>query len=290
MPSLRRGRRASHAAAPRADAPSVPAEAPAKPAGGTALVTGASSGIGEAFARALAARGHDLVLVARRRDRLEGLAAALRAPHGVSVEVVVADLSKPLGVDDVTQAVDRLGLEIELLVNNAGFGSYGAFAELPLGRELEMIDLNVRALVALTGHVLPGMLERRHGTIVNIASTTSFQPVPYMAVYGASKAFVLHFSEAVAQECAQRGVRVLAVCPGHTPTEFQRVSGVDRRPSRTSSQSVDEVVREALGALDGDAGDVVVTGLPNTLTPHAPRRRPRRALGWLIERAFRPRG
>jgi uncharacterized protein len=261
-----------------------------RPPPGPALVTGASSGIGAAFARALAARGQPLVLVARRRERLEQLGGELRARHGVAVELVCADLSKPLGVDDVTRAVEARGLEIELLVNNAGFGSYGAFAQLPLHRELEMIDLDVRALVALTGHYLPRMIERQRGAIIQIASTTSFQPVPYMAVYGAAKAFVLHFSEAVARECISTGVRVLAVCPGHTPTEFQRVSGADRRPTRTTSQSADDVVSEALAALErgGDAGDVVVTGLPNKLTTQAPRLLPRRTLARLIERAFRP--
>ena len=281
------GRRSKPPAAPTRRAAAEPVD-PAPP--GPALVTGASSGIGEAFARALGARGQPLVLVARRRERLEKLGAERRARHGVAVELVCADLSKPLGVDDVTRAVEARGLEIELLVNNAGFGSYGAFAQLPLGRELEMIDLDVRALVALTGHYLPRMIERGRGAIVQIASTTSFQPVPYMAVYSAAKAFVLHFSEAVARECVSTGVRVLAVCPGHTPTEFQRVSGADRRPTRTSSQSADEVVREALAALERKDNwrDVVVTGLPNKLTTQAPRLLPRRTLARLIERAFRP--
>lgn len=255
-----------------------------------AIVTGSSSGIGEAFARALAGRGHHLVLVARRRERLEKLAAELRAAHGTDVLTLAVDLSKPTGVDRVGALLEREGVEVELLVNNAGFGSYGPFVELELGRELEMIDLDVRALVALTGLILPGMIERRAGTIIQIASTTSFQPVPYMAVYGACKAFVLSFSEAIASECQGTSVRVLAVCPGHTPTEFQRVSGADRRPARTSSQSAADVVKEALAALEHGRDDIVVTGGPNKVTTQLPRLLPRRWLGRIIERAFRPRG
>jgi short-subunit dehydrogenase len=255
----------------------------------TALVTGASSGIGEAFAHALASQGHHLALAARRRNRLERLAGELRAAHGVDVATYAVDLSKPQGVDELTSAVDRAGLEIDLLVNNAGFGSYGPFVELELGRELEMIDLDVRALVALTGHFLPPMLARGKGAILQIASTTSFQAVPYMAVYGACKAFVLSFSEAISSECQGTGVRVLAVCPGHTPTEFQQISGGDRRPTRTTSQTAADVVAEALAALDKGRDDVVVTGVPNKVTAQLPRLLPRRWLGRILERAFRPR-
>jgi short-subunit dehydrogenase len=255
-----------------------------------ALVTGASSGIGEVFARALAARSFDLVLVARRKDRLDALHEQLRERHGATCHVVAADLAKPTGVDDAVAVVEQLARPVDLLVNNAGFGSYGPFAALPPERELEMIDLNVRALVALTGHFLPSMVSRRAGSVLNVASTTSFQPVPYMAVYGATKAFVLHFSEAVASEVRGSGVRVLAVCPGHTPTEFQHTSGVHARPARTPSQSAEEVVREALAALDAGSDDVVVTGLPNKLTTRLPRLLPRRAMTWIVERGFRPRG
>lgn len=257
--------------------------------GPVALVTGASSGIGEAFARALGARGHELVITARRADRLQQLANELRGRYGVTALPVVADLSTPAGVDDLTSAVERLDVAVDLLVNNAGYGSYGRFHELPLSRELAMIDLNVRALVALTGHFLPPMVARRRGTIIQIASTTSFQPVPYMAVYGATKSFVLNFSEAVAHECAAMGVRVLAVCPGHTPTGFQKESGVDQRPTRTSAQPVEDVVAESLAALDGSDTHVVVTGLPNKLTTQLPRVLPRRVLSAIVERAFRPR-
>jgi uncharacterized protein len=253
-----------------------------------AVVTGASSGIGEVFARALAKRGCDLVVSARRRERLQALAEDLRARHNVAVHMAPADLANPLGVDDLLGVVESLACPVDLLVNNAGFGSYGPFHRLPLERELAMVDLNVRALVALTGALLPGMLDRGQGAIVQIASTTSFQPVPYMAVYAATKAFVLNFSEAVAHECKGTGVQVLTVCPGHTPTEFQQVSGVHQRPTRTSSQSAQDVVGEALDALDRKRETVVVTGWPNRITTQFPRLVPRRLLGWAIERAFRP--
>jgi uncharacterized protein len=252
-----------------------------------ALVTGASSGIGAAFARALARRGYDLCLVARRADRLEALAAELK---GVVAQPVVADLAHPSGVEDAIRGFDRLGRELDLLVNNAGVGSYGAFHALPLDRELAMVDLNVRALTMLTGHFLPGMVSRGRGGIIQIASTTSFQPVPYMAAYGASKAYVLHFSEAIARELQGTGVRVIAVCPGHTPTEFQKTSGVDRRPARTSSQDAASVVEEALRAFERGDSPVVVTGWPNRVTTLAPRVLPRRVLSWAVGRAFRPRG
>lgn len=254
-----------------------------------ALVTGASSGIGEVFARTLAARGYDLLLVARRAGKLEAMASDLRSHHGIEAHAVGADLSNPRGVDETIAAVERIAREVDLLVNNAGFGSYGAFAELPVESELEMIDLNVRAVVALTGHFLPKMVARRSGGIIQIASTTAFQPVPYMGTYGATKAFVLHFTEAIAHELKGSGVRMLAVCPGHTPTEFQQRSGVVHRPTRTPSQSAEDVVREALDAFERSSAHVVVTGLPNKAITRLARVVPRRALTWIVGQGFRPR-
>jgi len=253
-----------------------------------AVVTGASSGIGEAFARALAARGFDLMIVARRLERLEQLAQHLRSAHGIEVHAVRADLATVNGVDDTIGAAMRVARPVELLVNNAGIGSYGAFAELPVERELEMVDLNVRALVALTGHFLPQMISRGRGGILQVASTTSFQPVPYMATYGASKAFVLHFSEAIAREVQGTGVRVIAVCPGHTPTEFQKLSGVDRRPTRTTLQPADEVVAEALLAYESGR-HIAITGWPNRVVTKFARVLPRRTMTWVLGQGFRPR-
>jgi short-subunit dehydrogenase len=193
-------------------------------------------------------------------------------------------------VRDVVSGVDRIGRSVDLLINNAGIGSYGAFHTLAVERELEMVDLNVRALVWLTGHFLPKMVSRGAGGIVQVASTTSFQPVPYMAVYGATKAFVLHFTEAIARETAGTGVRVLAVCPGHTPTEFQAKSGVDKRPTRTTSQDAASVVREALDSFETTEAHVVVTGWPNRIVTQASRIMPRQALSWVLGRGFKPRG
>ncbi len=212
-----------------------------------ALVTGASSGIGRGFASRLAHDGQDLVLVARRRDALDALAAELRAANGVGVEVLAADLATDAGVAAVEQ---RLASgDIELLVNNAGFGTSGEFAELPLERELRQIDLNVRALVRLSHAALTPMYARRRGAVINVASTGGFQPVPYMATYAGTKAFVLHFSEALHEEAARHGVTVTCLCPGPVKTGFQDAAALDvsRMPS-LGWTSVDEVVGQALSA------------------------------------------
>ena len=186
---------------------------------GRALVTGASSGIGEAFARRLARDGYGLVLCARRAERLEALAADLRARHGVTVEVLPADLAEPGTAARV--AVGALaGGPIDLLVNNAGVGLFGPFSEIPVERALAVVRLNIEALVDLTWRLAGPMRERRRGAIIQVASATAFQPLPYVAVYAATKAFVLSFGEAISEELRADGVRVLTVCPGTTDTEF----------------------------------------------------------------------
>lgn len=191
----------------------------------TALVTGASAGLGVEFAKQLAARGVDLVLVARRRDRLEALAAELTGKHGVKTWVIPADLEDSAAPAAIVAEVERLGLEVDLLVNNAGFGSNGPFAELPLGPELGQIRVNVLALVELTHRLLPGMRARGRGNVLNIASTAGFQPGPLMATYFATKAFVVSFSEALSHELAGSGVGVTAHCPGATATDFFTTAG-----------------------------------------------------------------
>ncbi|HEY6236260.1 MAG TPA: SDR family oxidoreductase, partial [Candidatus Elarobacter sp.] len=191
----------------------------------TALITGASSGIGEAFARALAARGEDLVLVARSAERLEALAAELSAKHGVRAHVLPADLSDPKAVDALVAELTARGLTVTTLINNAGFGTHGEFASLDAARERDEVIVNVLAPVQLTHALLPAMVARKSGAIVNVGSTASFQPVPYMAVYGATKAFLLSFSEALAEEVRAHGVRVVALCPGQTDTAF--FAGID---------------------------------------------------------------
>jgi short-subunit dehydrogenase len=185
-----------------------------------ALVTGASGGIGLDLARLLAAGGHDLVLVARSEKKLQEIAQELSGRFKVRCQAMPADLSKPDGVEAVMAGVAAQGLQIDVLVNNAGFGLSGEFAKTDLARELEMIRLNVATLTALTKRVLPGMLERRRGRILNVASTAAFQPAPLLSVYAATKAYVLSFSEAIATELGGTGVTVTALCPGPTVTGF----------------------------------------------------------------------
>ncbi len=238
-----------------------------------ALITGASAGIGEGFARRLARNGYDVVLVARRRERLQDLAAGLAQQDGVSAEVLATDLTRDR---DVAQVEERLRAgDVDLLINCAGFGTAGAFADLPLKREMEEIDLNVRALVRLTHAALDSMGERRRGTIINVASTAAFQPVPNAATYAASKAFVLHFSEAVHEEARGRGVTVTCVCPGPVKTEFTEVAQIDAHllpgPAWTS---VDSVVRASLTAARRRR-PVVIPGVFNQAAATASRLAPR---------------
>lgn len=206
----------------------------------TALVTGASRGIGESFARQLAAQGMDLILVARAEDRLQELAAELSAAHGVGAHVVACDLSMPGAANQVWAETERLGLEVDLLVNNAGVGRRGPFAELDHDFQAAMVRLNVDTVVEMTRLYLPAMRARRRGGIINVASNAAFQPVPYLAVYAASKAFVLHFSEALAEEVGPDGVWVMALCPGPTDTSFWNVAGLwqDQRGWMTPPEKV----------------------------------------------------
>jgi short-subunit dehydrogenase len=186
----------------------------------TALVTGASAGIGRELARSFAAEKSNLVLVARRRDRLEDLAAELRKQHGVEVRVMAADLGRADAPQAIVDSLTREAVTPDVLVNNAGFGLLGPVAELDLDRQMEMIRVNVAALTHLTRLLLPGMIERHRGGILNVASTAGFQPGPFMAVYYATKAYVISFSEALADELAGTGVKVTCLCPGPTATEF----------------------------------------------------------------------
>jgi short-subunit dehydrogenase len=215
-----------------------------------ALVTGASSGIGEEFARQLSARGHDLVLVARRADRLERLAEELTT----RVHVLPCDL----GADAASLAarVADLGVDVDLLVNNAGFGNHDRFWQIAEGRDAAQVRLNCEAVVTLTRAFLPAMIERGRGGIINLSSIFGFQPMPYEAVYGASKAFLLSFSQALRAELRDTGVRVLAVCPGPVATEFQETAGVGGI-KLVGKIPVDRVVSQALSAYDRDSGTVV---------------------------------
>src|ERR1700723_489566 len=191
----------------------------------TALITGASGGIGEALARIFAAQKHDLVLVARTEDKLQSLSAELSRAHGIQSRVLAADLTDPTAPPRLFQAIQDQGVTIDALVNNAGFGKRGAYAEIDYEIEARMIQLNVTTLAHLTRLFLPGMLERRSGKILNVASTAAFVPGPFMAVYYASKAFVLSFSEALAEEARDTGVHVSCLCPGATKSQFRARAG-----------------------------------------------------------------
>jgi short-subunit dehydrogenase len=244
----------------------------------TALVTGASAGIGRELAKLAAQDGHDLVLVARRRERLEELAASLTAAHGVQVTVIASDLSDQAAPADVAERIHAAGTRIDFLINNAGFGSCGPFAQAVLDREVEMIHLNIRALVQLTHLFLPEMLARKSGRILNVASVAAFVPGPYMATYYASKAFVLSFTEALAAELLGTGVSITASCPGPTETEFGAVAGNDKtKLFRRGVATAAPVAQHAYRAMM--AGKVVaIPGLMNKLVAQSTRIAPR---AWL---------
>jgi short-subunit dehydrogenase len=227
-----------------------------------ALITGASSGIGAEFARQLAARGMHLILSARREQLLTQLAAELHQAHGTKTEIIVADLSNPAEPARLLDEVRKRGRTIELLVNNAGFGYVAEIEKTEVARVLEMIRVNVAALTELTYGVLAEMLKRGHGGIINVASVAAFQPVGYMAAYAASKAYVLHFSEALWAEARDRGVTITALCPGTTRTSFFEVSGVPGWDERHTVQEVKPVVKSALKALE-KRRQYVVSGWKN---------------------------
>jgi short-subunit dehydrogenase len=242
----------------------------------TALVTGASSGLGERFALALAGRGADVVLVARRGDRLEGLADHIRGDHRRQATVMVADLARPGAGAALAERVTAAGITVDTLVNTAGFATHCRLLDEKPDRIDDEIALNVTTVVDLTHAFLPGMVARGRGAIVNIASTAAFQPVPSMAVYGASKAFVLSFTEAVAHETRGTGVRVLALCPGATDTEFFDVAGEAASVGRRQTPA--EVVAVALHALDRRrTPPSIVPGVSNRIGTVLPRFLTRRA-------------
>lgn len=242
-------------------------------AGKTALVTGASSGIGAAFARELAARGMSLVLVARDGAALDRLAAELRDKHRTEVQTIVADLSRSESPAEVANAVRAAGGTIDLLINNAGMMTYGPFETSDPALNHAELMVNVAALVALTREFLPAMLERRFGGVVNVASVAGFQPIPYLAVYAATKAFVLSFSTALWEECRDRQVCVLALCPGTTSTQlFDRAQAPEAALGRP--RTPEQVIATALAAL-AKRRSIVVDGLKNSILSHGPRLIPR---------------
>lgn len=257
----------------------------------TALITGASAGIGLELAEAFAGRGFDLVVVARRARELKRLAASLRTTHGVEVEVVALDLCRPSAPHALFEAVRRQRIEVDVLVNNAGASAVGQFTDIPLDRQLALIQLNAGAVTALTHLFLPAMIERGHGRVLNVSSMSAFQPVPTIAVYAATKAYVLSFSEALAVELRGTGVTVTACCPGFTETPMVHT------PSTTTGREASlpgfvvgdakQVAQEACEAcLRGDA--VHVSGLVNQAATlwmrHQPRWLGRAIAGWMTQR------
>jgi Short-chain dehydrogenases of various substrate specificities len=219
--------------------------------GSTALVTGASSGIGAAIAESLARRGYGLTLVARREDRLADLASELHEEHGVRTGIVACDLADPAERDRLAAEVDELGLDVELLVNNAGFGSSGDFVDADRERQVEMVRVNCETVVDLSGRYGPGMARRGRGAIINVASMAAFQPLPGQTTYAATKAFVLSFTEALHHELKGAGVTVSAVCPGPVRTEFMDAAGIERADSTpdfiwtTSEHVAEDAVKAA---------------------------------------------
>ncbi|HEY1350890.1 MAG TPA: SDR family oxidoreductase [Ktedonobacteraceae bacterium] len=255
--------------------------------GKTALVTGASSGIGLVFARALAERGMSLALVARSEERLHTLATELAQQYAIRTEVIPADLGQQTAARQVYQEVKARGLSIDLLVNNAGFATNGAFETLAPERDHEQVMVDVTAVVDLTHAFIPELLKHAPGTaIINVASTAGFQPLPYMAVYGASKAFVLSFSEALAEEYRRRGLRVLALCPGATETPFFDVAGEAASVGRR--RTPEQVVATGLRALE-QGRSVAIDGSFNALLARVPRLFPRRFVARIAGYSVRPR-
>ncbi len=241
----------------------------------TALITGASSGLGVEFARQLARERYSLVLTARREDRLKGVAEEAKRLGAPDARVIASDLSSSNAARALHQKLVEENVAVDFLVNNAGFGTHGRFTNLPLERELEEIELNIASIVALTHLFLPAMVERRRGTIINVASTAAFQPVPFMATYAATKAFVLNFSEALAYEVRASGVTVTALCPGPTRTEFQAVAGTQQAKMPSSAyMDAATVVAQAIASAKSGA-PVRINGALNWLMAQSTRLAPR---------------
>lgn len=256
----------------------------------TALITGASSGIGAAFAIELASRKTDVVLVARSEAKLQQLSQQLQEKFGVKTEVIVQDLTQKSATQSVYDLISQKGLSIDLLINNAGFGDYGEFTERELQKQIEMIQLNITALVELTYLFLPQMKQRGSGEIINVSSIAGFQPLPYMSVYAATKAFVLSFSEALWAENKETGVRILALCPGATESDFFKNAEFPSSfatKNGTGYTSTDEVVKDALKALEKNQSTIVTGGIANQLIVNVPRFLPRDLLVKAVKKQFK---
>jgi uncharacterized protein len=256
--------------------------------GTTCLITGASSGIGAEIARELARRGLGVTLVARREERLQVLADEIADDHGVDTEVVAGDVANERARRRLFNEVEQRGITVEVLVNNAGFGSGGRFTTLDASKEASMVRTNCEAVVALTGRYLPEMAERGRGAVLNVASLIAFQPVPFQATYGATKAFVLSFSDALHEEMRGTGVTVTSVCPGPVRTEFGEQGGFGGADERIPDHlwlDAAKVARDAIDALD--SGDrVTVPGAQNQLAALWGQHLPRSILLPLVKRVW----
>ena len=250
----------------------------------TALITGASSGIGHELARVFAQHGYDLVLVARSREQLLYVAGQLREQAGVTVHVIVKDLARPTAAEELVAELSGSSLAIDVLVNNAGVGTYGPFAQTPLPAMVDLMYVNMMTLTHLTRLLLPEMIQRTSGKILNVASTAAFQPGPLMAVYYASKAYVLSLSEALANELAGSGVTVTALCPGPTRSAFQQRAGI--RHTRLMSGRIMDAASVARIGYDGlmHGRPVIIPGFRNRLLAFAVRLMPRSVVMRVVRR------
>jgi uncharacterized protein len=252
-----------------------------------ALVTGASAGIGAEFARQLAAGGTNLVLTARRRERLEALASHLKATHKIQAEIIVADLAQLAAPEQVYSFTKQKGIIIDLLINNAGFGQYGELPQVETQRLLDMVQVNCSAVVHLTRLYLPNMIAQRRGDVLILASTASFQAVPYISTYAATKAFDLLFAEGLAEEMKPHGIRVCALCPGSTESEFHTVAGQEQFTARYPQETAEKVARTGLQALRSGKS-YVISGLGNYMGAQSQRMVPRRVVTRIAASMFRP--
>jgi len=255
-------------------------------AGKWALITGASAGIGLEFAKLLAAGGANLVLTARRADRLQNIASELSAQFGVKIEIFSADLLRSEAPTEIFNFTSGKNIEVELLINNAGFGAFGYVHEIPVEKMLEMIQVNCSAVVRLTRLYLPLMVARKHGDVLIVASLASFQAVPFSTVYAATKAFDLSFAEGVAEELRGSGVRVCALCPGTTNTEFQQVAKQPERVFR-SAEPAEKPARVGLEALAAGKA-YVISGFMNKLMKEGQRLAPRGFVTRTAAKMMRP--
>jgi uncharacterized protein len=255
----------------------------------TALITGASSGIGKAFAEQLAARNTNLVLVARSRKKLHQLTKELQENHNIQVEIIVKDLTEPHAAQEIFDATQAQGLTIDLLINNAGFGDYGDFASSHGEKQIKIVQLNILALVDLTHKFLPLMRQRQSGSIINVSSITAFQPMPYLSVYAASKAFIVSFSQALWAENRPYGIRVLVTCPGPIETNFFAEANFPPTLAGSTEQmfSSEEVAQQSLKALENWQPAVVIGDVKTQIRTILARIVPRKILLNMLARSFK---